>query len=133
MNLFNFYFKKCLSFIEKISLIVIGIATTLAFGKDLYESYTTGTIELSNLLLMFIYLEVYAMISSYMNSGHLPVKLPLYMAIVSLSRDLILVMTGMDDWRIMNIAIGMFIISITIVVIDWEDKRLPSIIKKNKH
>ena len=130
MDSFNHYFKECLRFIEKVSLICIGIATTIAFTKDLYEAYITNTIELSNLLLMFIYLEVYAMIASYMNSGHLPVKLPLYMAIVSLSRDLILVMTGMDDWRIMNIALGMFIISITIIVIDWEDRRLPKLFKK---
>lgn len=130
MSQFNLFFKQALRVIERISLITIGLATTVAFIHDLSDAYMKGVVELSDLLLMFIYLEVYAMIASYISSGHLPVKLPLYMAIVSLSRDLILVMTGMDDWRIMNIALGMLIIAITVMVIDWEDTKLSKFFEK---
>lgn len=45
---------------------------------------TARTVTLADLLLLFIYLEVLAMVAMYLESGKLPVKMPLYIAIVEL-------------------------------------------------
>jgi protein PsiE len=47
-------------------------------------------VTLTDLLLMFLYLEVLAMIGQYFKAGQLPVRFPLYIAMVALARELIL-------------------------------------------
>ena len=119
MNFSDKLITISLKYIEPTALVFIAIATTVALCKGIIAAYTTQSIELSDLLLMFIYLEVFAMIGNYLEDGHLPVRMPMYMAIVSLSRDLILVMTNMGDWRITSISIAMLIIALTITVVRW--------------
>ena len=51
-------------------------------------------VTLAALLLLFIYLEVLAMIGVYLDSGKLPVRMPMYIAIVALARSLNLTEAG---------------------------------------
>lgn len=119
MDFTNRFIDKSLKYIEPLALVVIALATVCGIYQEIVNACITKSIELSDLLLMFIYLEVFAMISNYLEEGHLPIRMPMYMAIVSLSRDLILVMTDMSDWRITSISVAMLIIAITITLIRW--------------
>ncbi|MGS0729760.1 phosphate-starvation-inducible PsiE family protein, partial [Shewanella sp. 0m-11] len=73
----------------------------------------------------FIYLEVLAMVSHYAESGKLPIRMPLYIAIVALARYLILDMKAMDDWRIVGIAVATLILAATVIIIRWGQLKLP--------
>jgi protein PsiE len=64
------------------------------------------TVTLADLLLFFIYLEVLAMVAIYLESGKLPVRMPLYIAIVALARYMILDMKSLDTWRMLGVARG---------------------------
>ena len=82
-------------------------------------------VALADLLLLFIFLEVLAMVANYYESGKLPVRMPLYIAIVALARYLILDMKSMEDWRIAAISLSTLILAATVIVIRWGQLKMP--------
>jgi protein PsiE len=78
-----------------------------------------GTVTLVDLLLMFIYLEVLAMIAIYLESGKLPVRMPLYIAIVALARYLILDMKNLDTLQMLGVGVTILLMAISVLVIRY--------------
>ncbi|GIU31329.1 phosphate-starvation-inducible PsiE family protein [Shewanella schlegeliana] len=111
--------------IEHLVLIIIAIATVVAIGQEIKHIFEVGAVALADLLLLFIYLEVLAMVSHYAESGKLPIRMPLYIAIVALARYLILDMKAMDDWRIVAISISTLVLAATVIIIRWGQLKLP--------
>lgn len=112
-------FDGYLNAIELFGLVVIGIATTVAIGHECWNMMGHRAVSLTDLLLMFLYLEVLAMVGKYFKSGQLPVKFPLYIAMVALARDLILGINKLSEGHmlaatgaILMLAIGVFIIRV---------------------
>jgi len=73
------------------------------------------TVALADLLLLFIYLD----------SGKLPVRMPLYIAIVALARYMILDMKSLDTWRMLGVAGVALLIALSILVIRFGHARFP--------
>ena len=116
---------KSLKSIENLVLFIIALATLFAIGEEIIHMIAIQTVELADLLLLFIYLEVLAMVVSYIESGKLPIRMPLYIAIVALARYLILDMKGMDDWRILAISLSTILLASTVIVIRWGQLKMP--------
>ena len=125
MNIIQNTGKTILTIIQDIGLMLIAIATVVALGIEVAHMINARTVTLADLLLMFIYLEVFAMVSIYLESGKLPVRMPLYIAIVALARYLILDMKGMDTWKMIGIAGAALILAITILVIRYGHIKFP--------
>jgi len=125
MNEINKFGHKAITFIEDIGLIIIAVATVIAVGVEISTMLTAKTVTLADLLLLFIYLEVLAMVAMYLDSGKLPVRMPLYIAIVALARYMILDMKGLDNWRIVAIAGAILLISLAILVHRYGHTKLP--------
>ncbi|WP_028773067.1 phosphate-starvation-inducible protein PsiE [Shewanella waksmanii] len=123
--LYSKYGSKSLKAVEHFVLIIIALATIIAIGQEIAHIVNVGAVALADLLLLFIYLEVLAMVANYAESGKLPVRMPLYIAIVALARYLILDMKGMDDWRIVAISVSTLILAATVIVIRWGQLKLP--------
>ncbi|WP_110458868.1 phosphate-starvation-inducible protein PsiE [Shewanella algidipiscicola] len=119
------YGSKSIKAIEYFVLIIIAIATMVAIGQEVVHIIIMRKVALEDLLLLFIYLEVLAMVANYAESGKLPVRMPLYIAIVALARYLILDMKSMDDWRIFAIAVSTLVLAGTVIVIRWGQLKLP--------
>ncbi|RXJ71148.1 phosphate starvation-inducible protein PhoH [Veronia nyctiphanis] len=98
-------------------VIIIALATLLAIGQEIAVIVTAGGVAIADLLLLFIYLEVLAMVSNFVESGKVPVRMPLYISIVALARYLILDMKNMDDLRITAVAAAALILAVTVFVI----------------
>ncbi len=124
-KLYSRYGSKSLKAVEHFVLIIIAIATIIAIGQEIVHIITNARVDLADLLLLFIYLEVLAMVANYAESGKLPVRMPVYIAIVALARYLILDMKGMDDWRIITIAVSMLLLAATVIVVRWGQLKLP--------
>ena len=107
---------QAISLVENIGLFIIAISTIIAVGIEITSMMEAWTVKLADLLLLFIYLEVLAMIAMYLESGKLPVRMPLYIAIVALARYMILDMKSLDNWRILGIAGAILLISFAILV-----------------
>ncbi|AXQ16367.1 MULTISPECIES: phosphate-starvation-inducible protein PsiE [Shewanella] len=125
MELYRKYGSKSLKAVEHLVLIVIAIATVVAIGQEIVHIFKMGAVALADLLLLFIYLEVLAMVANYAESGKLPVRMPLYIAIVALARYLILDMKSMEDWRIVAISISTLVLAATVIVIRWGQLKMP--------
>ncbi len=69
-------FQRGLTLVEYAGLVVIGFATTYAMVEEVAAMIHAAKVTLADLLLMFLYLEVLAMIGQYFNSGQLPVRFP---------------------------------------------------------
>lgn len=110
---------RLLRFVESIGLGIVSISTLIAFGFEISSMMELGRVSLADLLLMFIYLEVLAMVAVYLESGKLPVRMPLYIAIVALARYLILDMKNLDTLRILGIGGAILLIAVTVLVIRY--------------
>jgi protein PsiE len=117
--------KNSLDIAQNIGLILVAIATVIAFGIEVKVMIDNLAVTLADLLLLFIYLEVLAMVAIYLKSGKLPIRIPLYIAIVALARYMILDMKDMDSWRMLAVAGAALIMAITILVIRYGHIRYP--------
>ncbi|MCK7629799.1 phosphate-starvation-inducible PsiE family protein [Shewanella sp. JNE10-2] len=125
MPFYRQYGAKGLKAVEHFVLFIIALATMVAIGQEIVHIFNAGAVALADLLLLFIYLEVLAMVANYAESGKLPVRMPLYIAIVALARYLILDMKSMDDWRIAAISLSTLILAATVIVIRWGQLKMP--------
>jgi protein PsiE len=125
MKKINTLGHKMLTWIQDIGLIVIAISTVVAVIIEIRVMFDAGTVTLADLLLLFIYLEVLAMVSIYLESGKLPVRIPLYIAIVALARYLVLDMKGMDTWKVVGVSAAALILAATVLVIRYGHLRFP--------
>jgi protein PsiE len=116
---------KAITIIEDIGLLIIAVATVIAMGFEISSMIKLRAVALADLLLMFIYLEVLAMVAIYLDSGKLPVRMPLYIAMVALARYMILDMKNLDTWRMLGIAGAALIIALAVLVIRYGHTRYP--------
>ncbi|MBY5992809.1 phosphate-starvation-inducible protein PsiE [Ferrimonas balearica] len=123
--LYQRYGTKSLKFCEHGILIIISIATLVAIYEEVMMMFGNRTVQLGDLLLLFIYLEVLAMVANYAEVGKLPIRMPIYIAIVALARYLILDMKAMDEWRVLAVAVAALVLAATVLVIRFGQLKLP--------
>ena len=87
--------SKLFEQLEDLILSVIAFMTIGAVGFELVAVYEKGSIDLADLLLMFIYAEVLGMVAIYFRSHVLPVIYPLFIGITALAR--LIVLQGKDS------------------------------------
>ncbi|WNC73028.1 phosphate-starvation-inducible PsiE family protein [Thalassotalea psychrophila] len=117
--------KAPLTLVQDIGLLIIALCTIMAMGIEMHSMYARLEVTLADLLLLFIYLEVLAMVAMYLESGKLPVRMPLYIAIVALARYLILDMKNLDTMRMLAISGVIAIIALAIFIIRYGHSRYP--------
>ena len=110
---------------QMVGLMIIAAATLIAIGHLLHEMMLVMRVTLADLLLLFIYLEVLAMVSMYLKAGKLPVRIPIYIAIVALARYLILDMKEMDTWRLLGVGGTALLLTLTVFLIRYGHYRFP--------
>jgi len=71
-------------------LLLIGLFTVAAMFQEIMVIVEGRIVALKDLLLMFIYVEVLAMVGVYYDSKKIPITLPLFIAITALARLVIL-------------------------------------------
>ncbi|EKE70596.1 phosphate-starvation-inducible protein PsiE [Gallaecimonas xiamenensis] len=125
MNRFQTWGRDSLALVQDLVLVIVAIATLILIVSEVWVMVQARAVTLADLLLLFIYLEVLAMVSLYLESGKLPIRMPLYIAIVALARYLILDMKEMDNWRILAVAGAGFILAATVLVIRYGHIKLP--------
>ena len=114
-----------LSAVEYVGLLVIAFATTVAMYGEVAGMFAAHTVHLSDLLMMFLYLEVLTMIGEYFRSHKLPVRFPLYIAMVALARYLILDMKEMDVWRMLAVTGAILMLTLAVLFIRYGHVRFP--------
>ena len=114
-----------LGVLEAIGLVVITLATVVAGAFEVKTMVDARTVTLADLLLLFLYLEIFAMVGEYFRSGQLPVRFPIYIAIVALARYLVLDMKSLEDWRMLGVTAAILLLAIAVLVIRYGHTRFP--------
>ena len=111
--------------VEDAGLSIILLATLVAGGIEIRHMWVQQTVLLTDLLLMFIYVETVTMVKIYWESGKLPVRMPLYIAIVAIARYLIIDVKDMEAVRIIAIAASILVIALAVLVVRWGHVKFP--------
>ena len=119
------YAQQALEIVENIGLMVIAIATVVAGYHEVMLMFANQTVTLADLLLMFLFLEVLTMVGLYFNSGKLPVRFPLYIAMVALARYVILDVKELDVWHLLGVAGAILMIAGAVLLIRYGHVRYP--------
>jgi protein PsiE len=119
------FFSGGLDIVEYAGLLVIAIATTIAMYQEAMVMVASHRVALADLLLMFLYLEVLAMIGQYLKSGQVQVRFPLYIGMVALARYLILDLKDMSEWRMLAVAAAILLLTIAVLAIRYGHVRYP--------
>ncbi len=116
---------RALRWIENLGLIVIAVATVIAGIQEIDMMLDRRSVTLADLLLLFIYLEVLTMVGLYLQSGQLPVRMPLYIGMVALARYLVLDIKEMDVWRMVGVSASVLVLALAVLVVRYGHTRFP--------
>ena len=103
--------------LQFILLTIILISTVIAVGIEIKKMFLNQTVTLADLLLMFLYLEVMAMVRVFWDQQSISITLPLLIAITALSRFIILQGKEMDPSGLVYEAVAILLIASAIVIL----------------
>ena len=109
--------EKITKNVQLILLIIILISTIIAVGIEIYSRFINKNVTLADLLLMFLYLEVLAMVRVFWDQQSISITLPLLIAITALARFIILQGKEMDPSALVYEAVAIVLIAAAIVIL----------------
>ena len=118
--------------IQLIALVIILAATVIAFGIEIYQMIAVQKVTLADLLLLFLYLEVLAMVRVFWESQSIQITLPLFIAITALARFIILQGKSINPEVLLYEAGAIVLIAIAILVLRFRNSPLFGLEKKKK-
>ena len=98
-------------------MVIILISTVIAVGIEMKNMFLNQSLTLADLILMFLYLEVLAMVRVFWNQQSISITLPLLIAITALARFIILQGKEMDPTALVYEAVAILLIAGAIVVL----------------
>ena len=103
--------------VQFVLLTIILISTVIAVGIEIKKMFLNQKVTLADLLLMFLYLEVMAMVRVFWDQQSISITLPLLIAITALSRFIILQGKEMDPSGLVYEAVAIVLIASAIVIL----------------
>ena len=109
--------EKIAKYLQLILLSIILISTVIAVTIEIKAMIQNQSITLADLLLMFLYLEVLAMVRVFWDQQSISITLPLLIAITALARFIILQGKEMDASALVYEALAIVLIALAIVIL----------------
>jgi protein PsiE len=113
-------------------LALFGIGAMIAWSAlhDYLQMMQTGHASLEDILLLFIYLELGAMVGIYFKTRRLPVQYLIYIAITALSRHLVIDVQKVSDnfhlYLLLSITGAIAVLSLSICILTYTSNRFGS-------
>ena len=111
---------------------IILVSTIIAVVLEIKLMFINTSVTLADLLLMFLYLEVLAMVRVFWDQQSISITLPLLIAITALSRFIILQGKEMDPSALVYEAVAIVLIAGAIVILRLRHSDKLGISKKKK-
>jgi len=112
MNMNQFF-----NYLEKSILVVILISTVVAFATVILGLFEAGSVELADILLLFILLEIFGMIKEYYFQNRIAFSYPIFIAITALARLIILQRKDFDPVLLLYESGAILILAAAIVIL----------------
>ena len=116
------------SLFHRIALFAIGAATVWAAGMSFFEMMQKPYASVQDLLLLFIYLEIGAMVGIYFKTNHMPVRFLLYIAITALTRHMVDIMSHLpiNINEMLAVAGSTLLVAVCVLIIRYTSSKFPS-------
>ena len=111
---------------------IILVSTIIAVILEIKLMFINTSVTLADLLLMFLYLEVLAMVRVFWDQQSISITLPLLIAITALARFIILQGKEMDPSALVYEAVAIVLIAGAIVILRLRHSDKLGISKKKK-
>ena len=111
---------KLIKITEKALLAIIALLTVLATCEEVWKIYNANSVQLADLLLLFIYTEVLGMIGIFFVSNRIPITLPIFIAMTAISRLIILQGKEMDMSFLLYEAGAILVLAIAVLVVRYK-------------
>ena len=102
------------------------------FFQEMYQMISVQRVSLADLLLLFLYLEVLAMVRVFWESQSIQITLPLFIAITALARFIILQGKSLNPEILLYEAGAIVLIALAIVILRFRNSPLIGLNKKKK-
>ena len=109
--------EKITKNLQLVLMVIILISTVIAVAIEINKMFLIQSVTLADLLLMFLYLEVLAMVRVFWNQQSISITLPLLIAITALARFIILRGKEMDPTALVYEAVAIVLIAGAIVIL----------------
>ena len=116
--------------IQLVALVIILVSTVIAFGQEMYQMILVQRVTLADLLLLFLYLEVLAMVRVFWESQSIQITMPLFIAITALARFIILQGKSLNPEILLYEAGAIVLIALAIVILRFRNSSLIGLNKK---
>ena len=116
--------------IQLVALVIILVSTVIAFGQEMYQMILVQRVTLADLLLLFLYLEVLAMVRVFWESQSIQITLPLFLAITALARFIFLQGKSLNPEILLYEAGAIVLIALAIVILRFRNSSLIGLNKK---
>tara|TARA_B100000678_G_scaffold227204_1_gene195041 strand:+ start:58 stop:447 length:390 start_codon:yes stop_codon:yes gene_type:complete len=124
--------EKIVKQVQLVTLVIVLISTIIAIGSELYQMFKIQKVTLADLLLLFLYLEVLAMVRVFWESQSIQITLPLFIAITALSRFIILQGKSINPEILVYEAAAILLIALAILVLRFRNSPIVGLDKKKK-
>ena len=115
MATLNNLIKNILVVIEKVLHLTILAIVVFLCAKELFLMFLDGTVGVSSIMLIFIYLEIIQMIQIYFDSGKIPVRYPLYICMFNLAR--IISFENLNSTDALNHSIAILMVGLALLAL----------------
>ncbi len=117
---------------QYLALFVIGGTIVWSAAFTYMDMIEVGVASIDNILLLFIFLELGAMVGIYFKTNRLPVQFLLYVAITVMTRSLAstLSVTTMSDQRVLAITGAILLLAGAVYVLRYASFKFPPFISR---
>ena len=115
MKKINTLVKNFLIIIEKLLHLMILCIVIYLCGREIFQMFLDGSVGVSSIMLIFIYLEIIQMIQIYFESGKIPVRYPLYICMFNLAR--IISFESLDSADALNHSIAILMVGLALLAL----------------
>lgn len=111
-----------------LGLFAIGASTVWAAVATFWAMVGRGQAPIEDLLLLFIYLEIGAMVGIYFKTNRMPVRFLIYIAITAVTRHVVVVVTThkAPEMETLLTAAAILILALAVVALRFASHYLPS-------
>jgi len=102
---------------ERVLLILMAVMTVVAAGSEVWRVWQAQSIDLADILLMFLYTEVIGMIAVFYTGRGSPFIYPIFIAITALARLIVLQGKDMAPQNILFEAAAILLLALSVVVV----------------
>jgi phosphate starvation-inducible membrane PsiE len=106
-----------------LALFIIGATIVWSAVSEYMKIMQEGHAALKDILLLFIYLELGAMVGIYFKTHRLPVQFLIYIAITALSRHLVIDVQKVSDnfhlYLLLSITVAIVLLSFAVLVLSY--------------